>query len=232
MDDKKIKAIILLGAPGAGKGTQANLLAEKLNLYHLETSCEIERFFKSQENDIIELDNKKYSIKEEKKKWTDGLLVSPPFVISLMKRKIKEKTEQGISIVFSGSPRSMFEVKELMPFLNILFGNNVKIFFLKLSCEQSVWRNSHRRICELMRHPILYSEETEKLTCCPFDGSRLIKRALDTPETIKKRFKVFENRTFPVIQHLKEQRFKVNEINGEQTVANVHYDILKSIIPN
>ena len=109
--------------------------------------------------------------------------------ISELQEKIKALSKEKKGIVFAGSPRTLYEAEKILPLLEKLYGKaNIKIFLLDLPLEQSIWRNSHRRICELMRHPILYNKETLKLTHCPLDGSKLIKRALDKPEVIKKRY--------------------------------------------
>lgn len=213
--------IILLGAPGAGKGTQANLLAEKFDLRHLETSHLIKR--------VLESKRKGKIIDSERKRWKAGKLNSTPFALQLVKEKTLEwKDENGI--VFSGSPRTIEEAESLLPFLAKLFGKkNISVFFINISVKESVFRNSHRKICELMRHPILYSQENERLNHCPFDGSLLIKRDLDTPETIKKRFKVFEKETLPVLNTIKKMGFNVQTINGSPSVTKVFENILRTI---
>jgi adenylate kinase family enzyme len=65
---------------------------------------------------------------------------------------------------------------------------------------------------------------------CPLDGSRLIKRGkLDKPETIKVRLKEYEERTFPVIEYLKERKIKVEKVNGSPPPAIVFENILKKL---
>ncbi|GAG27647.1 unnamed protein product, partial [marine sediment metagenome] len=79
-------------------------------------------------------------------------------------------------------------------------------------------------------HPILYNKETENLKICPLDGSKLIRRkGLDDPEVIKVRLKEYKERTFPLIELFGKQGIEVNKINGEQSVSDVHKDILKAI---
>jgi len=91
-----MKVIILLGPPGSGKGTQAGLLAEKFNLYHLETSKLIERIIKSaKKGDFIKINGKKYDLEKEKKLWREGILCSPPFVTYLIKEKIEELNKES-----------------------------------------------------------------------------------------------------------------------------------------
>ncbi len=228
---QNLKVIILLGPPGSGKGTQAILLAEKFNLYYLETSKLLEKVFSNPSGkEFIEVNGQKYYLKEERKLWKTGKLCSPPFVFFLVKKKIKEIFEEKKGIVFAGSPRTLEEAKKMMPFLEELYAkSNIKIFYLDLSMEQSVWRNSHRRICKLMRHPILYTEETAKLTFCPLDGSELMKRTLDKPEIVEKRFKVYQEQTLPLFDYLEKEGFKIQKINGKPPVADVFKDILKSL---
>lgn len=226
---KNRPVVILLGPPGSGKGTQASLLTDKLNLYCFETSkMGEEKTSQAKSGDYITIRGKKHYLEEERKRWQTGKLWSCAFISYLVKQKIKELAERKRGIVFQGSPRTVEEGKEITPLLEKLYGKtNIKIFLLELSIDQSIWRNSHRRICELMRHPILYNKETVKLTKCPLDGSKLIKRALDKPEIIKKRFKVYEEQTLPLLDYFEKKNFVVKKIKGEQSVADVFSDILK-----
>jgi len=226
------QVVIFIGPPGAGKGTQSNLLADKLSLYYLETSKILEEKFKEgNKGKFIKVGDKKYFFEKEKKLWGEGILCSPPFVSYLIKDKIKEIFKMGESMVLAGSPRTLYEGKEIMPFLEKLYGKeNIKVVLIKLSAEESIFRNSHRRICELMRHPIIYNEETVGLTKCPLDSSRLARReGLDDPETIKVRLKEYRERTYPLIDYFKKRGLKVKEVSGSGSVAEVFGEILKVI---
>ena len=223
--------IILLGPPGSGKGTQANLLAEYFNLYCLETSkIGEEKIKQAKKEDFIVIKGKKYYLQEERKKWEKGELWDPFFAAYLIKKEIENLARQKTGIVFQGSPRTVEEAKEIIPFLEKYYQkSNIKIFLLEQNVEESIWRNSHRRICQLLHHPILYHKETEKLTICPLDGSKLIKRKLDKPAIIKKRFLVYQKQTLPLIDYFKKQGFKVFKIDASQSVAEVFSDILKKL---
>jgi len=225
--------IILLGPPGSGKGTQGTLLAEKFGLYYFETSRILEESFNSEaQEEFVEIDGEKYSPRREKEEnWEKGNLCSPPFVSYLIEKKIEEIFMEGKGIVMSGSPRTLQEGEKIIPLLEKKFGLvNVKVVLIEISAENTIFRNSHRRICELMRHPILYCNETKNLEHCPLDGSRLIRReGLDDPEVIKRRIKEYNERTYPLIEYFGKQGLKVLKINGEQTVANVFEDILKAL---
>ncbi len=224
--------IILLGPPGSGKGTQASILADKLGFYYFETSKIIEeKVMNAAKNDIEVVNGKEYSLLEEKQFWQKGLLCSPPLVAFWVKERIRELAGQGKSIIFAGSPRTLPEAKEIMPLIAQFYGKeNIKIILFKLEPEQSIFRNSHRRICELFRHPILFNKETEKLTKCPLDGSKLIKRKkLDNPETIKIRLKQYEERTLPLIAYLQDNGYKIDNIDASATPAVIFENLFKSI---
>lgn len=226
------KIIIFIAPPGAGKGTQANLLAEHFDMVHLETSKVIEkRVMNAKRGEFLEVDGEKFMFEEEKRKWEKGEICSPPFVTQLVIEEIKDLAKMEKGIVFSGSPRSVFEAEKEMPVLEELYSKeNIVVLKINLSPEESIWRNSHRRICSLMRHPILWSKDTEKLTICPLDGSKLIKRgSLDDPETIKTRLKEFKEKTEPVIKVLEERGLRIEEINGEQPVEGVFREILAKL---
>jgi len=222
-----------MGPPGSGKGTQAELLAEKLNIFHLETSKIIETNLKDiKKNDFLVVEGKKYFLIEERKKRESGELMSPPLINFWIKCKTKELKKEGEGIIFSGSPRTLYEGERLIPFLKKIYGNkNIKVILLEVSPEESIWRNSHRKTCELMRHPILFTKETVKLTKCPFDGSKLMFRKDDTPEIIKERLKEYGKRTFPLIKLFKKEGLEVKKVNGEQSVADVFNDILEKVHP-
>ena len=227
------QVIILFGQPGAGKGTQAELLAERTHCIHIESSKLIEDSFNSGDPErIIEIDGQAYKMSDEKKRWQTGLLNSFPFVAWLIKERVRQISGQGKGVIFSGSPRSLYEAGQEIPLFKELYGeNNIKFFLLKISPETTIFRNSHRKICELMRHSILFNKETENLTMCPLDGSALGKRKnLDDIDTIKKRLEVFKENTFPVVEFSEKQGIKVIEINAEQTVAKVFEEITKHLV--
>lgn len=220
-----------MGPPGSGKGTQAELLAEKLNLYHLETSEIIEKnLAAAKKGDFVKVGDKKYFLLEEKKLREAGKWMSPPLIAFWGKEKIKALAKEEKGIVFSGSPKTLYEAEEVTPLLKKLYGSlNIKIILIEQSPEVSILRNSKRRICQLMRHSILYTKETAKLERCPFDGSKLVLREDSDQKVIKSKLKEFQERTLPLIGYFKKQGLNVKEVNGERSVVDVFKDILKSI---
>jgi adenylate kinase len=231
MKPSKEKIIIILGPPGSGKGTQAGLLAEKLGLFHLETSKIIEaNLAQAKKGDFVKIKGKKYFLIKEKKERDKGGLMSPPLVSFWLEKKIRQLKREEEGIVFSGSPRTLAEGKEIIPLLKKLYGkNSIKIVLLLVREKYSIWRTTHRRICQLFRHPILFSKETKNLRNCPFDGSKLIIREDDDPEAIKTRWKEYKERTLPLIDYFKKEKLKVIKVNGEPPPVIVFQEILKAI---
>lgn len=232
------KVIILFGPPGAGKGTQSELLSEKMGLYLFETSKILEKEFRRVEEmpqdspeRFIKIEGETFDVLNEREIWKRGELCSPPWVTQLCIREFKHLAQEGDNIILSGSPRTVYEAEREMPVLAELYGKeNIKICMIEISAGVTVFRNTHRKICELMRHSILFNDETKNLTICPLDGSNLVARKdLDDPETIKVRLKQYEERTLPLFEYFKNNSFHVEKVNGEGSVAKVHAEILKVI---
>src|SRR3989344_9696421 len=97
------KIVIIYGPPGAGKGTQANLIAGKFGMIHFDTGKYLEQFLHNPEtkNDP--------EIKKVKEIFDSGALVTPSFVLKIISEKTKEVAKSGFGIVFSGSPRTFYE---------------------------------------------------------------------------------------------------------------------------
>src|SRR3989344_1494151 len=231
MKPSKERVIILLGPPGSGKGTQAGLLAEKFDIFHWETSKIMGNIIQAaKKREYVRIEGKKYYFEDERKLREKGILWSPPFTAYCVEKKIKELAKEKKGIVFTGSPRTLYEGKKVTPLLKQLYGSkNIKAISITLSEKESLWRNSHRKECELMRHPIVYTKETTKLTKCPFDDSKLVIRKDDNPETIKVRLKEYRERTSPLINYFKKQGLKVKTVKGEQSVQGVFKDILRAL---
>ncbi len=228
---KNPSVIIILGPPGSGKGTQAELLAEKFGFFQWETSSIVGGVIeRAKKGDFVKIEGKKYFFEDQAKIRRNGLLWDGCFTFYFSKKKLEELAKEGKGIIMSGSPRDREESNRLIPLLKKNYGpKNIIVIAFQLNPEATIWRNSHRRECELATHSILYTKETEKLTKCPLDGSRLMRRKDDNPEVIKARLKQYEEKTFPVFEIFRKRGIKVKKINGEQSVADVFRYVLKAL---
>lgn len=211
--------IILIGPPGSGKGTQADLLAEDEGIVHLETSKIIEEKLKDGGPDDPILIQARSDFKS-------GKLIDPAVVTGWVVERMRELAAQGKGIVFSGSFRTVYETEHEIPVSEELYGKeNIHVLSIVLSEEESVKRNSFRRICKANRHPIPNFPEYEKITQCPEDGSEIETRVLDNPETIRVRYQTYLKETEPVLAVFARYGYQVTAINGEQPIRKVHDDI-------
>lgn len=218
------QVVILMGPPGAGKGTQAEILVEKYGFFHLESSKVIEGQFNAHDDEeAFDVRGKTYTYGQVKKQWQEGILVEPEVVSHWMQQEIRQLAEKGTSLVFSGSPRTMLEAEEQVPLHRELYGDEyIHVFNISIPPEDSIYRNSHRRICKDCRNPIPFTPETEGLKICPKCGGPIVKRGkLDDVETIKVRLVEFAERTLPIVEFIRSQGLAVHDIDGTGEISDV-----------
>jgi adenylate kinase len=221
--EKKPQVIIFVGPPGAGKGTQADLLAEDFGFYHFETSKIIEeKFATSDPEDPV--------IKGVKEAFTTGKLADPKVVTEWVLEKMRVLGAQKTNLVFSGSYRTEYEASTEIPVTEELYGKeNIHVILINVGEEEAVKRNSTRRICKANRHPIPNFSEFEGITACPKDGSEIIKRSLDTVDVMRVRYQTYLKETAPVLDIFKQHGYDIIEIKGEQGIREVHNDIVMGV---
>lgn len=210
-------AVILLGPPGAGKGTQADKLAKHFGFIKIATSAIIHEKIRTSLNDP-ETQRAQEDIEQ-------GKLVDPALIARWVIEEIERLARKDASIIFDGSFRTLQEAEVELPILRKEYGERIFVFLIQISDEQTLFRNSHRRVCADCKQPVLYSKETENLHTCPECGGYLIKRPDDVPEIIAKRLEEYHTRTEPVIAFL-ENHWRVLKIDGEQSPENVYDDIV------
>lgn len=215
------KAIILLGPPGAGKSTQAELVTYCFNLIHFDTGRRIENF--------IEQEPKQSPIR---RKFEQGILLEPLWVLRLLKNETGKIAKAGFGVVLSGSPRTILEAfgdkrhQGLIPFLVKLYGRkNIFIFELGISPRTSIQRNSGRLICSICQRPAF----NPKVKKCNFCNGELIKRSIDKPAIIKVRLQQYEERTLPIIKELRKRKFRIIKIDARAKPNEIFKKIKRRI---
>lgn len=203
-------AVVLYGAPGAGKGTQANLLTHKMDIIHFDTGRLVESVVHDPER------QKEKIIRRERRLFDTGKLMTPSFVANEVVREIKRMAKANISIVFSGSPRTMYEAKHVYPVLEKLYGKrNVFTFVLEVSTGHSVRRNTARMICSSCGYILLTAYyPAKRAKHCPVCGGKFYKRSLDTAQVMKVRLKEYQERTFPIFKYVQKKGYHVHHMDG------------------
>ena len=218
-------AIVVYGSPGAGKGTQANLLAKQLGLIHVDTG----RFLESIVHDPAR--QHEVIIRRERKFFDTGKLMTPSFVTGEVLREMKKVHSAGFGVIFSGFPRTMEEAEKFYPLAAKLYGKkNVKAFVLETSAANAGRRNGARRICATCGYDLLtkfYPVKNPKH--CPVCGGRFYTRTLDKPAVIKVRLKEYRERTEPVFHFVTQHGYFLRKIDGAPAPYKVFGKILSLI---
>lgn len=209
--------ILLLGAPGAGKGTQAKIISEKFKIPIISMGDMLREIIKKDE----EL---KLKVLPHMKA---GGLVPNGLVGEILKKRISEKDcEKGF--ILDGYPRNE-EQARLLDEINLRVDVAIEIF---VSDEEILKRLTSRKVCSKCGETFSVNFKKPKTEGkCDFCGSELTIRPDDEEETIKKRLDVFRSQTKPLeIYYNKKKMFY--KINGEQDAKNVSEEIFSIIEEN
>ena len=202
--------ILFLGPQGSGKGTQARLLAEKHGFFYFDNGSFLRGL--AEKNEVV------------KKTLNEGKLVPVQEMVSYIEAFFDEK-EMWDDIIFDGFPRT---VEQYEFFKNWLKEKSVKLdlaFVLNLSEESTVKRLEARRMDPVSGK--IYNLVTDKPPK-DVDTNKLVQRADDKPEAIKKRLAIYREMTMPLIEELKKD-VKVVEIDGEQSINKIEERIEKEV---
>lgn len=224
MQQEKI-AVVIYGLPGSGKGTQANLAAATFGLVNFDTGRHLESLWYDPKR------QKEALIKRERKLFEEGKLNTPSFVLGEVAKAVQKTAKKELGIVFSGSPRTMYEAERLIPLLEKLYGRNkVFFFFLDVDPKDSIARNSKRRLCSFCHAPLLtkyYPSRNPRY--CPICAGALYKRTLDRADIIPKRIAEYDSRTAPILSYLRERKTRLAKINGRTKPYEVFTQIKQRI---
>lgn len=210
--------IIMLGAPGAGKGTQAKMLAEKYGIPHISTGD----IFRANIKNNTELG------KKAKGYMDAGQLVPDELVVDLVVDRIKN-ADCIKGFILDGFPRTIPQAEALDYALN---NQNEKIDYainVDVPDENIIERMSGRRACVGCgaTYHIVYNP-TKKEGICDACGQELILRDDDKPETVKKRLTVYHEQTQPLIDHY-DKKGALLTVDGTQDIQVVFGDITKAL---
>ena len=210
--------IILLGAPGAGKGTQAAIVAQELNLVHIATGD----LFRQAVEKGTELGMKAKAYMET------GRLVPDEITIQMvLERMSAPDCESGV--ILDGFPRNLKQAQSLDKALARQAKAIDKVVYIKVSEEELMKRLSGRWICRQCQTPYHATDSPPKTWGkCDQCGGELYQRPDDTPETVKQRLKVYSAETAPLIDYY-TQSGKLLEVDGAGGIDEISRRIVLAL---
>ncbi|MGN1141710.1 MAG: adenylate kinase [Oliverpabstia sp.] len=208
--------LIMLGAPGAGKGTQAKKIAEKYGIPHISTGD----IFRANIKNGTELGNKAKSYMEQ------GLLVPDELTCDLVVDRIAQDDCKN-GYVLDGFPRTIPQAEALKAALGKMGTTIDYAINVEVPDENIVERMSGRRAClacGCTYHIVYNAPKVEDV--CDVCGAKLVLRDDDKPETVKKRLDVYHEQTQPLIDFYDKEGVLV-EVDGTQNLEDVFQAITK-----
>ena len=210
--------IVLLGPPGAGKGTQAAIIIETYHVPHISTGDIFRKNFK--EGTLLGLKAKKY--------MDQGYLVPDKLVVDLVNDRLTAD-DCKTGFLLDGFPRTVFQAEALESELNKNDISLNAVVNINVDSDLLLKRLTGRRICKscgATYHIYFNSPKVEGI--CDQCGGELYQRDDDKEDTVKKRLEVYEEQTQPLIDYYSIKGMLVN-IDGEGEIDKVSQDIIYSL---
>ncbi len=206
---------MLLGPPGAGKGTQAQVLSKDLNTPHISTGDMLREALKAATP--LGLKAKEYMEK--------GALVPDEVVIALVSERLT-KPDAKKGFILDGFPRTPEQAASLDQSLVKLKMPLDLVLYFKTSLAVIVGRLSGRRVCSQCGKNYHLTNFKPKVDgICDVCGGKLFQRPDDKEETIENRLKVYERQTAPLIEYYKRKKI-LCEVSGDKEVRSLNMDLM------
>jgi adenylate kinase len=210
--------LVLLGPPGAGKGTQAERLAKDFALRYIATGNMLRQAFRDQTE-----------LGQKAKEYMDrGDLVPDELIIEMIKRALEEP-DADRGFILDGFPRTETQAEALDEELKHLGRQLCSTLLIDVPEEEVVRRLSGRRVCVKGQHNFHVDFDPPKHPDrCDVDGSRLIVRDDDRPEVVQRRLAQYREKTAPLIDYY-EKRGILRRVDGSRTADEVN-DQIRALI--
>lgn len=207
--------LILFGAPGVGKGTQAKFISHKFNIAHLSTGDMLRQAVKSATN----LGKKAGEL------MARGKLVSDDVMLGLIRERISLPDCKN-GFILDGFPRTIIQAEELDKLMRELELPNLACIEITVPDQAIITRLLNRRLCSSCGtdHNLLSNPPPENMICIKCGGN-IIRRDDDNEKTITQRLKVYQEQTAPLRQFYKEKA-NFHGVDGSRSIDEVQADIL------
>ena len=209
---------LLMGPPGAGKGTQAVVLAEKLGIPHISTGDMFRKAVK--EETALGMEAKRY--------MDSGQLVPDEVTIGIVRERLAAADCAG-GFLLDGFPRTVFQAEALDGIMNDMKTKLDVALNIDVDAEALIGRITGRRMCRKCGTPYHVTFSPSKTEgVCDACGGELYQRDDDKEETVRKRLEVYNAQTLPLIEYYRKQGI-IADIDGNQPMEAVTEAIMKAI---
>ncbi len=206
--------IILMGLPGAGKGTQASKIIKKYPIPHISTGDMFRLAIKNETE-----------LGQEAKSYMDkGELVPDSVTVGIVKERLSQSDAKE-GFLLDGFPRTVEQAEALNDIMDELGTQIDRTINVDVDEEELMNRLTGRRICEVCGtayHLVFNPPKQEGV--CDLDGGKLYQREDDNPETVANRLEVNLKQTQPLLDFYKEQNVLVN-VDGSKDIDDVFVEI-------
>lgn len=201
--------LLLYGAPGSGKGTQANMLRAHFGIAHIATGD----MLRAEIAAGTELGLQAQPI------LAAGKYVSDEIMIGMIRNRLRQPDcEPGF--IIDGFPRTVPQANALDTLMVELRKRFNRVIYLRVSIEELLRRLSGRLVC-----PVCQRTYPPATLACVVDGSELVQREDDKPEAVRPRIEIYLEKTIPVLDHYRAAGL-VSEIDGQGTIEEISRQVL------
>lgn len=197
--------ILLLGAPGAGKGSISNILKDKYNFIHISTG----EIFRKAINANTDFARKLKSI------MLSGGLIDDDTTNEVVKNELMELSNKNLNIVLDGYPRNIHQANFLSKIVKVDY-----VFDILVDEQEIMKRITGRRTCPVCKSIYnIYYHKPLKEGVCDFDGSLLVQRNDDKEDVVIERFKTYLALNAPLVEYYKQQKIYYPIVNEDLNKA-------------
>jgi adenylate kinase len=204
--------LLLYGAPGSGKGTQANMLRDHFGIPHIATGDMLR----------AEIQAGTPLGRQAQPILAAGQYVSDPIMIGMIRNRLTRPDCSG-GFIIDGFPRTVPQAEALDRLMGELGRGFDRVLYLKVDTDELLRRLSGRLVCPKCQRT--YPPHTAR---CGTDGSELAQREDDKAEAVKPRIEIYLQKTIPVLDHYRGEGL-VSEIDGMGTIEEISRLVLQAI---
>lgn len=203
----------MLGVQGSGKGTQADRISAKFGIPTISTG----KLFRA------EIERNTGLGREIQSYITEGDLVPNAIINQVMAERLSEE-DTASGVIVDGYPRTIDQAKALDETMAGLGRQMTHVVYMKVSDEEAVRRLSGRRVCSNLKcetnYHVEFNPPQKDPNLCDRCGGKLIQRADDNPEAIRRRLELYHKDTAPLVDFYKKKAI-LHEVDGQQPIPAV-----------